>query len=91
MRIRKTDRRERKWHHLKEATEESTVSGALDAAADYYLEMRGGTTARPTGAIEKLMERAAREGSLTPEEIAEELDVDELPVDASTTWSVGET
>lgn len=89
MRIEATDARERKWENLKEATGEGHKSTALDAAADYYLKMAGDTTAVPVGAVEELMERAVEEGSVTPEEIAEELDTEELPVEAKMNWSVG--
>jgi hypothetical protein len=91
MRIRSNEKRERKWDSLKEATGKSTTSGALDVAANYYLRMRGGTTAVPHGKLDELMQRADEQGSVNAEEIAEVLDVDELPVSASTTWSVGET
>ncbi|PCR90311.1 hypothetical protein [Natrinema ejinorense] len=90
MRIQTTDARERKWKYLKEATGERTVSGALDAAADYYLKMRGDTTAQPTGCVPELIRRADQEGSLTAAEIAEILDVDELPVEYRAQWSIGE-
>lgn len=90
MRIQKTEARERKWKYLKEATGESTVSGALDAAADYYLKMRGDTTAQPTGRVSELIRRADQEGSLTAADIAEILDVDELPLEYRSTWTVGE-
>jgi len=89
MRIEATDARERKWENLKEATGEGHKSTALDAAADYYLKMAGDTTAVPTGRVAELMERAADQGSLTPEQIADILDTDELPVQATTDWSVG--
>jgi hypothetical protein len=89
--MRLTEQRERRLERLKDATDESAKSKAIDVAADYYLKMRGGTTAAPTGALEELMRRADQEGSLTAEEIADVLDVDELPVSASTSWSVGET
>lgn len=89
MRIQKTDARERKWEYLKEATGQSTVSGALDAAADYYLKMRGDTTAQPTGSVPELIRRADQEGSLTASEIATILDCDELPVEHESRWSVG--
>ena len=89
MRIQKTDTRERKWKNLKEATGESTVSGALDAAADYYLKMRGDTTAQPKGCVPELMRRADQEGSLTAKEIAEILDVDELPIEYQSRFDVG--
>jgi len=90
MRIQKTDVRERKWKYLKEATGENTVSGALDAAADYYLKMRGDTTAQPKGNVPELIRRADQEGSLTAAEIAEILDADELPIEYQSTWTVGE-
>jgi len=90
MRIQSTDARKRKWEHLKEATGENTVSGALDAAADYYIKMRGDTAAVPTGRVPKLIQRADQEGSLTAGEIAEILDVDELPVEHESHWSVGD-
>lgn len=89
MRIQDTDRRERHWSYLKEATGENTKSGAIDTAVRFYLEMAGGTTAVPTGAVEELLAEAEREGSLTVEEIAAILDTDELPIAAETTWSVG--
>lgn len=89
MRIEATDVRERKWENLKEATGKGHKSTALDTAADYYLKMSGGTTAVPTGAVAELMERAVEEGSVTPEEIADVLDTEELPVEAETSWTVG--
>jgi len=89
MRIEATDARERKWENLKEATGEGHKSTALDAAADYYLKMAGGTTAVPVGAIAELMKRADEQGSVTAEEIAEVLDTEQLPVEAETSWSVG--
>ena len=90
MRIQKTESRERKWNFLKEATGESTVSGALDVAADYYLKMRGETTVHPKGNVPELIRYADQEGSLTAAEIAEILDVDELPIEYQSTWTVGE-
>ncbi|WP_226007772.1 hypothetical protein [Natrinema salinisoli] len=89
MRIQKTDARERKWKYLKEATGESTVSGALDAATDYYLKMRGDTTAQPKGCVPELIRRADQEGSLTAAEIAEVLDVDEMSLEYQSTWNIG--
>jgi hypothetical protein len=90
MRIQKTDVRARKWENLKEATGETTVSKALDTAADYYLRMRGDTAAVPTGAIFELMQLAETQGSVTAAEIADVLDSDELPVKFELRWSVGE-
>lgn len=52
--------------------------------------MCGGTTARPTGAVEELMELAVEQGSVTPEEIATVLTTEELSVQAETNWSVGQ-
>jgi hypothetical protein len=89
MRIRGTDKREREWEMLQETTDESTTSGALDVATRYYLKMRGNNAAAPTGAVNELMQLAIEEGSVTPEQIAEVLDVDELPVDHSRTYDVG--
>lgn len=90
MRIEATDARERKWENLKDATGEGHKSTALDTAADYYLKMRGDTTAVPTGAIVQLLDYATEQGSVTAEEIADILDTDELPVTAETSYSVGE-
>lgn len=89
MRIQKTDVRARKWDNLKEATGQNTVSGALDAAADYYLKMRGDTIAQPKGRVPQLIRQADQKGSLTAAEITEILDVDELPLEYNSSWSVG--
>ncbi|WP_245154566.1 hypothetical protein [Halorussus marinus] len=86
-----TDSRERRLDNLQEATGENTKSKALDRAAEFYLRMRGDTTAVPTGAFTELMERAEKQGSVTPEEIAEILDTDDLPVKAEIRWSVGDS
>ena len=90
MRIEKTDARARKWEYLKEATGESATSKALDRAADYYLRMHGDTTAVPKGKLTELMTAATTRGSLTPGEIAEILNTDELPVQCEISVSVGE-
>jgi len=90
MRIEKTDTRARKWEYLKEATGESATSKALDRAADYYLRMRGDTTAVPKGTLTELMTAAKKQGSLTPEEIAEIVDTDELPVRCEVSIAIGE-
>jgi len=89
MRIESTEARERRWDALKDATGESTKSGAIDTACKFYLEMRGDTIAQPNGRFDQLMQRASDQGTVTPEEIAEILGTDELPVDAETTYSVG--
>jgi len=89
-RLRLTDRRERRLNRLEDATGENTRAGAIDAAANYYLRMAGGTAAKPTGAVEELMRTAIEQGSVTPTEIAEILDTDELPVEYTHEWSVGD-
>ncbi len=89
MRIKKTEARAQKWEYLKEATGESATSKALDQAADYYLRMRGETTAVPKGKIIELMTAAQNQGSLTSEQIAEILDTDELPVQCEVSINVG--
>jgi hypothetical protein len=89
MRIADTDERDRRWERLKDATGESTKSGAIDTAAKYYLHMGEMDVGHRVGAVNDLMEAAAERGSLTAPEIAEILDCDELPVSASTTYNVG--
>ena len=90
MRIQSNERRERLWSALQEATGERTKSGALDAAAEYYLKMHG-SDAHPTGAVPALMEKAVDEGSVGPEEIAALLDTEELPIsyEYTETWECG--
>lgn len=90
MRIESTDRRQQRWDDLKRATGYGHCSKALDTAADYYLRMAGGTTSIPDGQLEMLLEAADERGSLTLEEIAEILDCDELPIEAETSWTVGD-
>ena len=89
MRIEKTDSRARTWEHLKDATDRGHTSQALDRAARYYLRMHGGTPAYPNGVIATLLATADERGSLTAKEIADILDVDELPVEFEQRWSVG--
>lgn len=84
------DARERRIEHLQEAVEEKTKSKALDQAAEFTIDMLGGTTARPTGAFEELLEAAEEEGSLTASEIAEILDSRSLSVDYESHWEIGE-
>jgi hypothetical protein len=86
MRIQSTDNRERLWEDLRGATGEGHTSQALDAAARHYVQCRGDTAAVPTGTYAELL-AAARDanGGLGPEQIADILDTDELPVDVSTT------
>lgn len=89
MRVHMNDERERRLENLLDATDENTKSKAIDVAADFYIQMAG-CEAVPTGAIEELMQLAVDEGSVTPEEIATVLDTDELRVEATTEWSVGD-
>lgn len=89
MSIRMGDRRERLYDDLKDATGENTRAGALDAAARLYVAMAGGTTARPTGALEELLERADDQGAVTLEELVDVLDTEALPLEYSSSWSVG--
>jgi hypothetical protein len=89
MRIKSTDDRERLWEDLREATAEGHTSQALDTAARHYVRCRGNTTAVPTGTYAELL-AAARDADsgLGPEQIADILDTDELPVAASTTTEI---
>lgn len=89
MHIKSTERREREWEALQEATGESTTSGALDVAARYYLLMAGGNAADPQGRLVELMHIAEEQGSVTPAEIAEVLNVEELPISYKTKRTIG--
>lgn len=89
MHIKSTDRREREWEALQEATGESTTSGAVDVATRYYLRMAGGNAVDPQGRLVELMKIAEEQGSVTPAEIADVLDVEELPLEFDSEWSVG--
>lgn len=91
MRIKKTNARERRWEDLREATGKGHTSVALDEAANYYLRMRGQTNAYPTGLLENLLSAAESRGSLTGTEIVEILDCDELELEYTSQWSVGES
>jgi hypothetical protein len=52
--------------------------------------MAGGNDVSPgSGAVEKLMQLAMEQGSVTPEEIAECLDTAEVPVSYERQWGVG--
>ena len=89
MRIRDTDRRTREWENLKEATGESTKSGAIDTAVRFYLEMGRVDYGKQVGQFNELMQTATEQGSLTAPEIAAILDTEYLPVEASATYSLG--
>lgn len=90
MRLRMNEDRKRRIENLQEATGEATKSKAIDKAARYYVRMAGNNDAVPTGAVAEIMELAAKQGSVTPEQIADCLDTKELPVTAQTEWSVGD-
>ena len=53
-----------------EATRENTKSGALDAAAEFYLSMAVVDAGRKVGALVNLIEAAEEHGALTDPEIA---------------------
>ncbi len=89
MRLRMTDHRERMFEALLGATGEKTKSKAIDQAVNHYCLCAGENAAHPNGTYEKLMERAIEQGSVTPEEIAEVLGTEELPVDYERKWQVG--
>jgi len=89
MRIRDTDRRKREWSNLKEATGEKTKAGAIDAAVRFYLSMGRVDYGKQVGQFNELMKTANKEGSLTAPEIADILDTEYLPVQASASYSVG--
>jgi len=89
MRIKSTDERERLWDDLREATGEGHTSQALDAAARHYVRCRGDTEDVPTGTYAELLQAARdADAGLGPEQIADILDTDELPVVASTTTEI---
>lgn len=79
-RLSSMDRRLELIHRLRIAPEESEAE-IEERALAYQVKMEH--------QIEKLLQRAVEQGSVTPQEIAELLDVAELPVDFSISWSVG--
>ncbi|KAB1192022.1 hypothetical protein GJR96_00630 [Haloferax sp. MBLA0076] len=87
MRIRDTEARKARFDELMMASPENTKSKAIDRAVEFYIAMAG---AHRDGQLEQLLARAKEQGSVTPEEIAEVLDTDYLPVRAETAYSVGE-
>lgn len=86
MSIRVDDRRERLFDRLEDATGEATRASALEAAARYYCHMDGAAT---EGAVEELMQLAVQEGSVTPEQIADVLDHQTLPVAVTVDVEIG--
>lgn len=88
--IRLTDRRQSVYDALQEATGERSRSVAIDVAAEYYCFMAGNNRLQPaSGRVERLLRRAREEGSLTPEQIAEIMDCEELPVSYDVSVSCG--
>jgi hypothetical protein len=89
MRIRENEERERLYSALMDATGESTKSGALDAAARFYLKMAGENPVQPGGNIDDAMSPAILHGSITAPELAECLNTDELPIQYEQICAVG--
>lgn len=89
MSLRMTEARERRIERLQEATGENTKAGALDVAANYYLQMGAVDAGARVGNVEELLSAAADRGSLTAPEIAAIIDTPQLPVEADTSYSVG--
>jgi len=91
MRIHMTDSRERLYEALEDTAPVGTKSGAIDHAAEFYLRMVGDNPVQPfEGQLDELMQAASEQGSLPAEEIAYLLDTEQVPVTASTEWSVGD-
>jgi hypothetical protein len=90
MRLRMNDKRERRLQALLEASGENTKSKAIDNAATYYTRMAGRTDAVPTGKLAELMQLAERQGSVTPAEVADVHNTEELPITGESDWSVGD-
>lgn len=90
MRLRMTDKRERRLDALTDALNENTKSKAIDRAIGFTLQMRGNLVAHPTRKFEELIEAAEERGSLTAEEITEILDTREIPVSYETRWEISE-
>lgn len=57
----------------------------------YYLAVHGDNMVAPTGRVPELVERATEQGTVTAAELADVLDVDELPVEYSEEWDYGRT
>lgn len=73
---------------LVEATGENTKSKAIDRAVNHYCICAGENAAHPVGTYEELMQVAVKKGSVTPAEIAEILDSDELQIKFDRSWSI---
>ena len=90
MRIRMTEERDRRIERVKQATGENTKSGAIDVALGFYLQMGATDAGHQVGKFEELMSAASERGSLTAPEIAAILDTPHLPIEASTSYSIGD-
>jgi hypothetical protein len=90
MRLRMNDERDRRLEALLEASGENTKSKTIDSGAKYYVRMSGGTGAVPDGKLAELVQLAEQQGSVTPAEIADVLDTEELLVVWESNWSVGD-
>lgn len=88
MRIRSTEERERRLERLKEATGESTKSGAIDEASKFFLAMAAVDHGTRVGKLEELLRTAADRGNLTAPEIAEILSTPQVQLEAETTYQV---
>lgn len=70
---------------------DSNKSEAVLEACEFAARMRGHNDIEPQeGLLEELMEAAVKRGSLTPQEIADLISTDSVPVEAKTSWRVGE-
>jgi hypothetical protein len=88
--IKKSEKREREWNALEEATGEASISGALDVATRCYLRIADGNEVEPQGRLVELLQLAEEQRSVTPAGIADVLDVDGLPIEHELKWTVGE-
>lgn len=82
--------RQRKINRLMEATGNGRKTEAIDTAIEFYLEMGAVDVNQRVGSFVDLMEAAQERGSLTAPEIAAILDSPQLPLDASTSYSIGD-
>jgi len=75
---------------LEAATGEPTKARRVDTAMRAYAKLVGGTAVQPgPGVLDELLRTADEQGSLRAEEIAEIIDMEELPVQFEpATWSL---
>lgn len=83
------------YEGLEEATGENTTSGALDHAAETYLQLVGGSPVVPgvqEGALEELLREAQEQESLDAAVIASIVAKHDLPVKFDPAdWTIGPT